>query len=74
MTWHLEINQIDESYTNILGKYDKESGNSNSKKKAIKKATDAIAKIQDKADTEWDKCKSEIADFFKQQKKEAKQK
>ena len=67
------IDNIDEKYTKILRKYDKEIGNSNNKK-AIMKATDAIGKIQDEADKAWDESKSGIADFFKQQKKEAKQK
>ena len=73
MTWHLEINQIDESYTKILRKYDKESGNSNSKK-AITKATDAIGKSQDDADTLWDDTKTKITEIEKKQKKEQQQK
>lgn len=73
MTWHLEINQIDESYTKILRKYDKEIGNSNNKK-AITKATDAIGKSQDDADTLWDDTKTKITEIEKKQKKEEKQK
>lgn len=65
------IENIDEKYTKIRKKYDKEIDNSNNKK-AIHKATDAIAKIQDEADTAWHNSKSEIGDYFKQQKKEAK--
>lgn len=66
----VEIDNIDDKYTKILKKYDKEISKSKDNK-AILKATKTIGDIQDKADDLWDETKAKITDYFEEKKKQA---